>query len=482
MAAHRLPGFAFAVLFVSSLLWVNTGCGSGTASTSTSQAPSYKITIVGPTAGLGTVTSSPSGISCPPTCSASFAENTQLQLTAKPASSYSFNGWAGSCSGSNICTLTVSAPETARAIFAPAKDASTVIAYVFTPDAIAAKSAEFTLSGNGRLQPLTAVAHPTVMTGTNFGLVADVPTSSSMATSKLQSYSVAQNGSLHAVGFPVSIAMDQWVSLTSDSSYVYATTDEGVYEFQNQSSGLTALPPVQLPVPPPSPCTAEQENTNECHARSTLMLGDSSAFLLQTWFGQSGSSLYGLNSFSRSQGELTDEQPFAGNLIDSAIFAPTPDGNFVYALDLTSNLVVRYAKGGNGIYETNILSNGGQLSDGFVQFIISSNESFLYGLVSDAAESPRIRVFRISPTSGDLTEVAGSPFLTGEYYLVAGGLDPSGHFLLLVHANCDGSPPCMPPARIVAMSINPATGALAVTSDVEDGEEPFSVTAVPISQ
>ncbi len=378
--------------------------------------------------------------------------------------------------------MTVSAPETARAIFAPAKDGSKVIAYVFTPDAIALKSEEFALLGNGRLQRLATPAQPTIAAGTNYGLVADVPTSAGTPTPALQSYSVAQNGSLHAVGSPVTIAMDQRISLTSDSSYVYAATDEGIFGFQDQSSGLTPLLPVQLPVPPPAPCTAEQENAAECYATSTLMLGNSSAFLLQGWFGQSGSSLYELNSFSRSQGQLTAEQSFAGNVIDSTIFAPTPDGNFIYALDLASDLVVRYARGGNGTYETNILSDGGQLSDGFVQFIINSNESFLYGLVSDAAESPRIRVFQINSTSGDLTEVAGSPFLTGEYYLVRGALDPSGHFLLLVHANCDGSPPCIPPGRIVAMSINSATGALAVTSDVEDGQNPYTVTAVPISQ
>jgi hypothetical protein len=137
--------------------------------------------------------------------------------------------------------------------------------------------------------------------------------------------------------------------------------------------------------------------------------------------------------------------------------------------------------GGNGAYETNILSNGRQLSDGFVQLLISANGSFLFAPVADAGKSPRIRVFRIDTSSGDLTEIQGSPFLTGEDYLVGATLDPTGQFLLAIHAYCNGSPPCLSPGKLVAMSIDPPTGTLSVTSDIEDGEYPFAITAVLIS-
>jgi 6-phosphogluconolactonase (cycloisomerase 2 family) len=382
----------------------------------------------------------------------------------------------------STCTLTVSQPETARAIFAPAKDRSRVIAYVFTPDGIEMKSEEFALLGNGRLEPLAAPASQLIMTGTNYGLVANVPASAGESVSALQSYAVAQNGSLHPVGKQMTIAMYQWINLASDRSYVYAATDEGLFGFENQSTGLTPLPPIELPVAPPAPCAVQQEKANECSVTATLMLGNASAFLLQGWFGQSGSSLYELNSFERSRGQLSAEQSLAGRSVNSSIFEPTPDGNFVYALDLTTNMVVRYARGSEGVYETGVLSNGKQLSDGFIQFLITSDGSFLYGLVSDPAESPRVRAFQINPTSGDLTEIAGSPFLTGEYYLVHGAFDPSGHFLLLVHASCDGSPPCATPGRIVAMSVNATSGALAVTSDEQDGQNPYTVVAAPVSQ
>jgi hypothetical protein len=45
--------------------------------------------------GSGTVTSSPSGISCGTTCSASYASGTSVTLTASPASGSSFAGWTG---------------------------------------------------------------------------------------------------------------------------------------------------------------------------------------------------------------------------------------------------------------------------------------------------------------------------------------------------------------------------------------------------
>jgi hypothetical protein len=79
-----------------------------------------------------------------------------------------------------------------------------------------------------------------------------------------------------------------------------------------------------------------------------------------------------------------------GKRCDYEHFAAIPDGNFVYALDLASNRVFRYAKVGSGSYETNIVSNGQQLVDGFVQLIINADGSFLFGPVSEATESPRI--------------------------------------------------------------------------------------------
>ena len=68
--------------------------------------------------GNGTVTSSPSGINCGATCSASFTSGTQVTLTASAAAGSSFNGWSGACNGTSTCSVTMNAAESVAANFA----------------------------------------------------------------------------------------------------------------------------------------------------------------------------------------------------------------------------------------------------------------------------------------------------------------------------------------------------------------------------
>jgi phospholipase C len=79
-------------------------------------APQLSVSLAGN--GSGTVTSQPPGINCGSTCSASFANGTQVTLTATPAAGSSFAGWGGACAGtSSTCTLTLTANEKVTAIF-----------------------------------------------------------------------------------------------------------------------------------------------------------------------------------------------------------------------------------------------------------------------------------------------------------------------------------------------------------------------------
>src|SRR4029077_5175003 len=68
-------------------------------------------------AGNGKVTSSPAGIDCGATCSASFNSGTPVTLTATPVSGWSFQGWGGACSGTGPCSLTMDAAKSATATF-----------------------------------------------------------------------------------------------------------------------------------------------------------------------------------------------------------------------------------------------------------------------------------------------------------------------------------------------------------------------------
>jgi len=65
----------------------------------------------------GTVTSSPAGIDCGATCSASFNAGTPVTLSATPASGWIFQGWDGACSGTGTCSLSMNASQSVSASF-----------------------------------------------------------------------------------------------------------------------------------------------------------------------------------------------------------------------------------------------------------------------------------------------------------------------------------------------------------------------------
>jgi hypothetical protein len=67
--------------------------------------------------GQGHVTSSPAGIDCPGTCTATLADGIRATLTASAASGWEFSGWSGACSGAD-CALILAADGAATATFA----------------------------------------------------------------------------------------------------------------------------------------------------------------------------------------------------------------------------------------------------------------------------------------------------------------------------------------------------------------------------
>ena len=79
--------------------------------------PAFGLTVTKAGAGTGTVTSSPSGINCGSTCSASYSSGTSVSLTAAAASGSTFAGWSGACTGTGTCTLSMTAARSVTATF-----------------------------------------------------------------------------------------------------------------------------------------------------------------------------------------------------------------------------------------------------------------------------------------------------------------------------------------------------------------------------
>jgi len=84
------------------------------------------LTVARSGSGSGTITSSPAGISCGSTCSASFANGANVTLIATPASGSTFAGWSGSCSGTGTCAVSMTAARAVTATFNATAAAGTV--------------------------------------------------------------------------------------------------------------------------------------------------------------------------------------------------------------------------------------------------------------------------------------------------------------------------------------------------------------------
>ncbi|CAK0745438.1 List-Bact-rpt repeat protein [Gammaproteobacteria bacterium] len=81
--------------------------------------------------GSGTVTSSPGGIDCGNTCGNNYAKYTSVTLTATPIGGSTFAGWAGDCTGTGTCTVSMTAARNVTATFnAPASETYTITASV----------------------------------------------------------------------------------------------------------------------------------------------------------------------------------------------------------------------------------------------------------------------------------------------------------------------------------------------------------------
>ncbi len=104
--------------------WSGAGCeGTGACTVTMTSAQSVTatfdniLTVTKGGRGSGTITSSPSGINCGATCSASFS-NVGVTLTASAAPGSSFVGWFGAgCEGTDTCVVYMGSVQSVIAVF-----------------------------------------------------------------------------------------------------------------------------------------------------------------------------------------------------------------------------------------------------------------------------------------------------------------------------------------------------------------------------
>ena len=125
--------------------------------------------------GNGTVTSSPVGINCGATCSASYAPDTSVTLTAMPSTGSSFASWSGACSGGNtVCTVNMDNTQSVTAMFVPTT-------YLLTVNEVGTGSGSVTSSPAGINQCASTTCITSFSTGANVTLTA-TPNSGSTFT------------------------------------------------------------------------------------------------------------------------------------------------------------------------------------------------------------------------------------------------------------------------------------------------------------
>ncbi|MGN6275678.1 MAG: InlB B-repeat-containing protein [Solirubrobacterales bacterium] len=120
--------------------------------------PQLPLSVAVSGSGQGSVTSYPTGISCPDACGASFDEGSSVYLMAAPSPGSSFAGFSGGgCSGaSTICSVTMGPPVSVTAEFTgtargPAAPAAASLQIDARRDAGSSVALETTVSQSGTL-------------------------------------------------------------------------------------------------------------------------------------------------------------------------------------------------------------------------------------------------------------------------------------------------------------------------------------------
>lgn len=135
--------------------WGGACSGTGSCQVTMDQAKSvtatftlktYALTVSKAGPGTGSLTSTPTGINCGSTCSATFNHGTTVTLTPTADSGFAFGGWSGDCTGSAACNVSMTQ---ARAVTATFDDVAAPTSVVGAPTATTYDAAGWAASCSG---------------------------------------------------------------------------------------------------------------------------------------------------------------------------------------------------------------------------------------------------------------------------------------------------------------------------------------------
>jgi len=312
-------------------------CGGGTkALLRPPAAQTYQLSVTPPASGTGSVTSTPPGIDCPTTCSAAFPQSTQVKLSAAPASNYFFDGWTGACSGTALCTVSMTGTEKVSATFDPGEVLTVSIAgtgagtvtstpsgiscpaicsFTFPPntpvtlsetpgsnDAFSSWAGACTGSANCSVTldaSMSIIANFSSENGSGggsqFATFAYIASNKSASNNEIVAYQSDSNGQLTPVaGSPFAVNA---AYMTASGKYLFTTDGTNIYTYAVASDGGIAQT---------SSIDANQSNPNHCGSPISLFTDRMGSTLYDLdYVSDCANNQYGSFSIDSSTGALT---------------------------------------------------------------------------------------------------------------------------------------------------------------------------------
>jgi len=312
-------------------------CGGGTkALLRPPAAQTYQLSVTPPASGTGSVTSTPPGIDCPTTCSAAFPQSTQVKLSAAPANNYFFDGWTGACSGTALCTVSMTGTEKVSATFDPGEVLTVSIAgtgagtVTSTPSGISCPAiCSFTFPPNTAVTlsetpgsndafsswagACTGSANCSVTLDASMSITANfssengsgggsqsatfvyIASNKSANTNEIVAYQSDSNGQLTPVaGSPFAVNA---AYMTASGKYLFTTDGTNIYTYAVASDGGIAQT---------SSIDANQSNPNHCGSPISLFTDRTGSTLYDLdYVSDCANNQYGSFSIDSSTGALT---------------------------------------------------------------------------------------------------------------------------------------------------------------------------------